>query len=185
MQSDGAPWRVGELFDFANGTARWASLVGRSRFPQFLMYSGLSLYLFYITENIRDAAPTADEWWEDVAAPPTSSASAPASCRVDSDDVHDNAIATKVAALFSPSALTSPSRQKRFHNVGLETWLRVREEWKQRTVESLPGRPTPAEHSQLVKGLARSSALRTYELPRRMVLSDLISVYNDIWEGDL
>jgi hypothetical protein len=81
---------------------------------------------------------------------------------------------------------SSPSRKsKEFHNCGLETWLRAREVWKQRTVDTLPEKPTPAEHSQLVKGLTRSSSLRTYELPRRMALSDLINVYNDIWEGDV
>lgn len=80
---------------------------------------------------------------------------------------------------------SDPSDSRRFHNCGLETWLRAREEWNRRTVEVLPPRPTPAEYNQLVKGLKKHSALRTYELPRRMVLSDLIDVYTDIWEGEV
>jgi hypothetical protein len=72
----------------------------------------------------------------------------------------------------------------KFRNCGLETWVRAREEWQQRTVETLPERPTPAEHAQLVRGLTKASTQRTYELPRRMALSDLISVYNDIWDGE-
>lgn len=82
---------------------------------------------------------------------------------------------------YTSSARTG---KKRFRNVGFETWLRVREEWNQRTVKELPQRRTSTEHTQLVKGLTRSSALRTYELPRPMALSDLIAVYNDIWAGD-
>ena len=74
-------------------------------------------------------------------------------------------------------------RRRVFHNVGLETWLRAREEWRQRTVATLPPRPTPAEHAQLVRSLKRHSTLRTYELPRKMALSDLINVYQDIWDG--
>ncbi|KAL3943855.1 MAG: hypothetical protein SGBAC_002057 [Bacillariaceae sp.] len=73
----------------------------------------------------------------------------------------------------------------KFHNCGLETWLRARNEWNKRTVEELPPRPTPAEYNQLVRGLKKHSTLRKYELPRQMALSDLIDVYTDIWEGDV
>jgi hypothetical protein len=74
---------------------------------------------------------------------------------------------------------------RKFHNCGLEAWLQAREEWNRRTVEVLPPRPTPAEYHILAKGLKKHSTLRTYELPRRMVLSDLIDVYTDIWEGGI
>jgi hypothetical protein len=81
------------------------------------------------------------------------------------------------------SASSSSSETRRFHNCGLETWLRAREEWNRRTVEKLPPKPTPAEYNQLVRGLIKHSSLRTYELPRKMALSDLIDVYTDIWDG--
>lgn len=83
--------------------------------------------------------------------------------------------------MTSVSSISTDNR--RFHNCGLETWNKAREEWKKRTVETLPPKPTPAEYNQLVRGLIKHSAQRTYELPRKMALSDLIDVYNDIWEG--
>ena len=83
--------------------------------------------------------------------------------------------------MTSVSSISTDNR--RFHNRGLETWMKAREEWKKRTVETLPPKPTPAEYNQLVRGLIKHSAQRTYELPRKMALSDLIDVYNDIWEG--
>jgi hypothetical protein len=65
----------------------------------------------------------------------------------------------------------------------LETWDKARKEWTQQTVETLPPKSTPVEYNQLVKGLSKASTQRTYELPRRMALSDLIDVYTDIWDG--
>jgi len=81
------------------------------------------------------------------------------------------------------STSSSLSETRRFHNCGLETWLRARKEWNRRTVETLPPKPTPAEYNQLVRGLVKHSTQRTYELPRKMALSDLIDVYTDIWDG--
>jgi hypothetical protein len=121
------------------------------------------------TENIREAPPRPEDWWQRVG-----------SSEEDSYEANEQGI-------ISPKVVFSPRtscRRMKFHNCGLETWLRVREEWQQRTVETLPERPTPAEHAHLVKGLNKASTQRTYELPRRMALSDLISVYHDIWDGD-
>ncbi|KAG7364436.1 hypothetical protein IV203_037638 [Nitzschia inconspicua] len=120
-------------------------------------------------ENIRPAPPRPEEWWEGAGSSDTDSYEA---------DEHGN-VSPKV--VFSPRV---PGRRTKFHNCGLETWLRAREEWQQRTVETLPARSTPAEHVQLVKGLTKASTQRTYELPRPMALSDLISVYQDIWSGE-
>jgi hypothetical protein len=114
-----------------------------------------------------------EEWWEETACESNDKQE----CNDDySDDGHTDGYETVV--------IKSLSQQKRFHNCGLGTWQQVRKEWKKQTVETLPPRPTPAEYAQLVKGLTRSSSLRTYELPRRMALSDLIGVYNDIWDGE-
>ena len=112
-----------------------------------------------------------EEWWQRVGG---------GSPDIDVYEEDENGnVNTKV--IISPR---THSRRMKFRNCGLETWLRVREEWQQRTVETLPKRPTPSEHAQLVKGLAKASTQRTYELPRRMVLSDLINVYQDIWDGE-
>lgn len=126
----------------------------------------------FITENIRKAPPTGDEWWE-------------TACESnDSQDDEEDYSDDGNTDAYDTVAINALSQEKRFHNCGLKTWHKVRKEWTKRTVESLPPRPTAAEYSQLVKGLTKHSSMRTYELPRRMALSDLISVYNDIWEGD-
>ena len=127
------------------------------------------LLFIIIVENIRDAPPRPEEWWQ----------------RAGPDiDVYEEDEQGNINAKVIICPRTN-SRRKKFRNCGLETWLKAREEWQQRTVESVSQRrPTPSEHSQLVKGLAKASTLRTYELPRRMVLSDLIDVYQDIWDGE-
>jgi hypothetical protein len=122
-----------------------------------------------LLENIRDAPPRPEEWWQRVDPPDID---------VYEEDENGN---VNAKVIISPR---THSRRMKFRNCGLETWLRAREEWQQKTVETLPKRPKPAEHHQLVKGLARASTQRTYELPRRMVLSDLINIYQDIWDGD-
>ena len=119
-------------------------------------------------EKIRSAPPTEDEWWTET------------SCESnDSQDCSDGEGMEAVAVQGS----SSTSETRRFHNCGLETWLRARKEWNKRTVETLPPKPTPAEYNQLVRGLTKHITQRTYELPRKMALSDLIDVYTDIWEG--
>lgn len=152
-------------------------------------------------ENIRTGPPTSEEWWKEVQQP---------SCETtqelsrnyssDSDVDEENEIkeegyetivvqtSSTITAASSSSLMinttnTANSKEVVFHNCGYETWMKARSEWKKRTVQNLPPRPTPAEYNQLVKGLTKSSSLRTYELPRRMALSDLIDVYTDIWEG--
>jgi hypothetical protein len=126
------------------------------------------------SENIRRAPPAEEEWWED-ANGCESEQDYGLECSYDEDDFSRDRYATIESVRSGPST--------RFHNCGFETWTKARAEWKKKTVETLPPRPKPAEYNQLVKGLTRSSALRTYELPRRMVLSDLIDVYTDIWDG--
>lgn len=126
------------------------------------------------SENIRCAPPAEEEWWEDVDGC-ESEEDYGLECSYDEDDFSRERYATIESVRSGPSS--------QFHNCGFETWTKSREEWKKRTVETLPPRPTPAEYNQLVKGLTRNSAVRTYELPRRMALSDLIDVYTDIWDG--
>jgi hypothetical protein len=126
------------------------------------------------SENIRSAPPTKEEWWEDVDGC-ESEEDFGLECSYDEDDFSRERSATIESVRSGPP--------RRFHNCGFATWTKSREEWIKRTVETPPPRPTPVEYNQLVRGLTRNSAVRTYELPRRMVLSDLIDVYTDIWDG--
>lgn len=121
------------------------------------------------TENIRAEAPRSEDWWTEE------------SFDVDASHETTNNCEGFEAVVLLSSISTSETR--RFRNCGLETWLRARQEWNRRTVETLPPKPTPAEYNQLVRGLAKHSTHRTYELPRKMALSDLINVYTDIWDG--
>jgi len=121
-------------------------------------------------ENIRRTPPTPDEWWEDVDTPGTIDVY---------QEVDDDNLLPKVAINARVS-----SRHKKFHNCGFEIWMHVRAVWRIQTVETIPKKLALTERSQLVKSLRKATSQRTYELPRRMALSDLIRVYNDIWDGD-
>ena len=82
----------------------------------------------------------------------------------------------------SSPASSESSDTRRFHNCGLETWLKAREEWKRQTVETLPPKPAPAGYNELVRGLIKNISQRSFELPRNMALSDVVDVYSDIWD---
>lgn len=125
--------------------------------------------------NIRGSPPTADEWWHEDTAMESS-------FEQSEDDDTSSGTEERLETFLAKSKNVGSLK---FHNCGLETWLRARNEWNKRTVEELPPRPTPAEYNQLVRGLKKHSTLRKYELPRQMALSDLIDVYTDIWEGDV
>ena len=78
--------------------------------------------------------------------------------------------------LSNPNPLVAP----KFNNVGLTTWEATRLEWRKQTVANLPSPPPPVNYDLLVSGLTQ--LVRTYELPGRMTLPDIIEVLNDIWE---
>jgi len=125
-------------------------------------------------ENIRDSPPTAEEWWEDVGAP-------------DTIDVYHGVEDNKVGPDGSPKVVINAhvsSCHKKFQNCGFETWIRSRKEWKQQTVDIMPERRALVERAQIVKGLRKATTQRTYELPRKIALPDLIHIYNDIWDGN-
>jgi hypothetical protein len=129
------------------------------------------------TVNIRNAPPKESDWWKVVGESDLCDEvdEYGHECGYEEDGDHPGEIPSITIQKESPP--------KKFHNCGLETWEQTRKEWNRRTVEVLPPKPTPAEHNQLVRGLTKHSCQRTYELPRRMALSDLIEVYTDIWEG--
>jgi len=97
----------------------------------------------------------------------------------------------------------SSSNTKRFHNCGLETWEKARAIWKrgsetngdgadltqQQGAALIISRPTCSsgspqrEAKELLKGLKRARGLRSYELPRRTNLKNVIDTYVTIWDG--
>lgn len=70
-----------------------------------------------------------------------------------------------------------------FQNCGLSTWEKVRKEWSTQTVEERPAPPPKlAKYESVKAGL--SQVRRTFELPGRMTLPDMVELYVDVWEGE-
>ena len=121
-----------------------------------------------LSENIRSGAPQSDDWWTEESGS-------------DSREGSDGEGSEAMVVASSPASSES-SDTRRFHNCGLETWLKAREEWKRQTVETLPPKPAPAGYNELVRGLIKNISQRTFELPRKMALSDVVDIYSDIWD---
>ena len=66
-----------------------------------------------------------------------------------------------------------------FTNHGLSTWNASREKWRKRTVPAKPP-PMPVDYEEVVKGL--TAVQRTFELPGKMRLEDVVRVFVEIWE---
>ncbi|EEY69283.1 uncharacterized protein PITG_05500 [Phytophthora infestans T30-4] len=66
-----------------------------------------------------------------------------------------------------------------FFNVGLRTWQESRASWLMAT-QTRPPRPPPVPAHLLFDGL--SSVRRTFDLPQRMRLGDVIELFAEIWE---
>ncbi|ETI49779.1 hypothetical protein F441_06557 [Phytophthora nicotianae CJ01A1] len=66
-----------------------------------------------------------------------------------------------------------------FFNVGLRTWQESRATWLMAT-QTRPPRPPPVPAHLLFDGL--SSVRRTFDLPQRMRLGDVIELFAEIWE---
>ena len=71
-------------------------------------------------------------------------------------------------------------KNKQFVNHGLENWLETRKEWTT-PLHDRPPEPPVVEYGAVIDGLA--NLRRTFELPGRMRLNDLIELYIDIWEA--
>jgi hypothetical protein len=80
---------------------------------------------------------------------------------------------------------STDSSQKKFHNCGLETWEASRKAWiaKPEGETRRNASRTPVNHKELGKILSKASSLRTYELPRRTPLKDLVESYVTVWNG--
>lgn len=77
---------------------------------------------------------------------------------------------------------------KRFHNCGLQTWQIARARWTARPKGTDFNKKAdfikPVNQKELKKILTKASALRTYELPRRVPLNNLVESYVDVWSGE-
>uniref|UniRef100_A0AAV1UGR6 Dienelactone hydrolase domain-containing protein n=1 Tax=Peronospora matthiolae TaxID=2874970 RepID=A0AAV1UGR6_9STRA len=86
----------------------------------------------------------------------------------------------KVAAATSDTDPWWPQgRNGPFCNVGLRTWQESRAIWLTPT-QTRPPRPPPVPAHLLFDGL--SSVRRTFELPQRMRLGDVIELFAEIWD---
>ncbi|CAI5738634.1 unnamed protein product [Hyaloperonospora brassicae] len=86
----------------------------------------------------------------------------------------------KVAAATSDTDPWWPQgRNGPFCNVGLRTWQDSRVAWLTPT-QTRPPRPPPVPAHLLFDGL--SSVRRTFELPQRMRLGDVIELFAEIWD---
>ncbi|CAM9327383.1 unnamed protein product [Ectocarpus sp. 12 AP-2014] len=97
--------------------------------------------------------------------------------------VHANSGSWEVGRL-SRSVLTESDwwpegKGRSFRPAARETWDRARETWRiQRRPR--PSRPPRVSYDSVVEGLAATR--RTFELPGRMTLPEIIEVFTDIWE---
>lgn len=120
------------------------------------------------SENILlNGAPKDSEWWVDSVDEESDS----------DDDVNDDCEKN----IKSVSSSSSEEKKEVFHNRGLEAWEKSRAAWRKRTV--LEKRPDPPlyNHSEIIKGL--TPVARTYELPGRVGLADLVGLFQFIWNG--
>jgi len=70
---------------------------------------------------------------------------------------------------------------RQFHNKSLQMWEELRLRWRVPTVQRPPA-PPPVDYDLIVDGL--STRVRTFVLPSRMKLSDIIEMFLDVWELD-
>lgn len=129
-----------------------------------------------IAENILSESPRNTDWWEDVAEAAQAIEARP-SMSFDSTEL------PVVTESVSEDSSYSPPTKKRFRNVGLETWLQVREAWKQPVKEEIVLQPYPsaATRRELRRWLTN---YREYKLRRPMALGDMVEIYNEIWNED-
>ena len=74
--------------------------------------------------------------------------------------------------------------KNKFKNIGYENWQKSRAEWCVKTVDN-PKRAPPVDSVDEVEiktGL--SQVQRTFELPVRVSLPNIIGLYQSIWQGD-
>ena len=131
-------------------------------------------------------APDEQDWWKEEEDDSTwlMSSSGVSESYDESTDGNNKAM-SKSPSNVSTNTDGSP---KKFHNCGLETWEKARAVWTARPEDGskigASRNAQPVNQRELGKILSKASALRTYELPRKMALNDLVQSYVSVWNAD-
>lgn len=143
-----------------------------------------------------DRIPTEQDWWKPSHRPSITSSvpftPAISSCwkqQSDSDN-SDSPKATSTMNATTEDNNTSTStnksinyKEQTFHNIGYQNWEASRAQWRQRTVDTTKIKKPPSVRTDtVIRGL--SQLQRTYELPGRMTLKDVIGILNRIWYAE-
>lgn len=115
-----------------------------------------------------DSTPSPDDWWQKEEEEETNHGKEGKFTKEEMD-------------LASTEEESDQEPKTHFRNIGLENWERSRKQWRKRTVTGKIERPPNIRYDQVVRGL--SQVQRTYELPGRMTLPDIINVFIDIWHS--
>jgi len=153
-------------------------------------------------ENLRTGgAPVESDWWVDGEQPQKKKNKSIFACfeedpssrgaHVNSSNNHVGIIpfgdiktcqASMIPAVLMGGGSSAAPACGDFQNCGLSTWEKVRKEWSTQTVEERPAPPPAlAKYESVKAGL--SQVRRTYELPGRMTLPDIVDLYVDVWEA--
>lgn len=135
-------------------------------------------------ENMRCGPPQTSDWWT-------------------ANDKHKASFSSSSSSdNNAPSDIMDDDSQCEFHNCGLSTWEEARKRWRtpppldqedsscsSDTDKSIPfesrrrSPPPPlrrVHRDDVIRGLTRVS--RTYELPQRVTLPDIVDLFVDIWD---
>jgi hypothetical protein len=153
--------------------------------------------IFLSTGNILKAAPLESEWWEEATDPSggneesdesqSSAELAIKSLQSDKSQIlaeqpfkssESDESQESSAELATKSSQDSESQ--RFQNRGYDAWEKARAVWREPTATFRPSKQ-PVRREQVIRGV--TSGKFQYELPNRMSLTDMIEVYNDIWNA--
>ena len=121
---------------------------------------------------LQDGAPTESDWW--IQNTDTLEETS-IKCTNDKKNKRENKKKNETADETKSSSAT-------FQNCGLLTWEKSREKWRMQTVQNRPSPPPSIDTNKVIAGLTQVQ--RTFELPGRMNLSDLIDLFVQIWECD-
>lgn len=80
------------------------------------------------------------------------------------------------------SSSSSNTAKEEFRNYGLDNWQRERSQWLTRTVKDMRPDPPPVPADEVIEGLTKEA--RTYDLPGPMKLSEVMTLYQDIWDAE-
>lgn len=142
-------------------------------------------------EKIRVGAPDEQDWWKEEDADDSTWLMSSSGVSESYDEsTAGETVGNRKSMAKSPSCVSTNTdgSPKKFHNCGLETWEKARAVWTARPEDERNIDATrnaqPVNQRELGKILSKASSLRTYELPRRIALNDLVQSYVSVWNAD-